>query len=626
MENKSLAEVFESVETTNKKGFWKKLFAFLGPAYLVSVGYMDPGNWATDIAGGSAYGYKLLWVLLMSNIIALLLQSHSARLGIVAKRDLAQASKESYPKIVNFFLYVFAEIAIAACDLAEVLGMAIGIQLLFGIPLFYGVVITVADTFLLLFLLNYGIRKMEAFIVSLIAIIGGCFLVELYFASPNPSEVASGLIPSLPDSNALYIAVGIIGATVMPHNLYLHSSLVQTRKFGNKPTEIKKVLKYNLFDSAIALNLAFFVNAAILILAGSTFHQSGMHDVSEIQEAHKLLEGFLGSNLAPVLFAVALIAAGQSSTITGTLAGQIIMEGYINLRIQPWLRRILTRLLAIIPALIVISVMGEQATGKLLVFSQVILSMQLGFAIIPLIHFVSDKVRMGEFAIGNFQKVVSWIFVIIIVSLNLNLVIDEIKSFSTSSSFLIISIQLFVLFSLFLLFFITFYPLVKKRRQSKQLITPHQIKDFKIAEGKTGNYKSIALAVDFSDADKKIIEYAISISNPNSEVILIHISETAGAYVYGSEITDHETEEDKNILDKYCKLIASKSIKCRSVIGFGNPKKSIPEIVNKIKPSLLIMGAHGHNSIKDIIFGTTVDKVRHRINIPVLIVKQNSRK
>jgi len=333
--SKSLEEVNQSVPTEGKTTVFRKILAFLGPAYLISVGYMDPGNWATDIAGGSQFGYALLWVLLMSNIMALLLQTLSARLGIVTQHDLAQASRETYSKFINYVLYFLAEIAIAACDLAEVLGMAIGLNLLFGISLIDGVIITVLDTFLLLFLIHKGMRKMEAFIIVLVVIIGFSFIFEMIFAQPETGKILAGLIPSLPNANALYIAIGIIGATVMPHNLYLHSSLVQTRKFDRSNKGIKQALKYNFIDSTIALNLAFFVNAAILILAAATFYKNGLFEVAEIQDAHQLLAPILGTQWAPILFAIALIAAGQSSTITGTLAGQIIMEGYLNLRIQP---------------------------------------------------------------------------------------------------------------------------------------------------------------------------------------------------------------------------------------------------------------------------------------------------
>ncbi|RYF89072.1 MAG: divalent metal cation transporter, partial [Chitinophagaceae bacterium] len=395
----SLSEVHHSVDTTSTgKAGWRRILSFFGPAYLVSVGYMDPGNWATDLAGGSKYGYTLIWVLLMSNLMALLLQSLSARLGIVRGRDLAQANRETYPKKMNFILWVLAEIAIAATDLAEILGMAIGIQLLTGLPLIWGVSITVLDTFLLLYLQRLGIRKMEAFIIGLIAVIGVCFLINIIIASPELHEVLKGFIPSLPEAEelyaakgmtsalpeetALYLAIGIIGATVMPHNLYLHSALVQTRKIKKTDAGIKQALKFSFIDSAIALNIAFLINAAILILAATVFFQTGRTDVAEIKQAHELLPQTLGSTVTSTLFAIALIASGQSSTVTGTLAGQIVMEGYLRLRINPILRRLITRLIAIIPAIIVIAAFGEDEVDSLLIFSQVILSLQLGFAVI----------------------------------------------------------------------------------------------------------------------------------------------------------------------------------------------------------------------------------------------------
>src|SRR6195952_2157557 len=387
----SLGDVHGSVDTGRHTNKWKKIVSFFGPAYLVSVGYMDPGNWATDLAGGAKFGYALIWVLLMSNLMALLLQGLSARLGIVRRMDLAQANREVYPPLINFALYLLAELAIAACDLAEVLGMAIGIQLLTGLPLIWGVSVTVLDTFLLFYLQRLGMRKMEGFIITLVAIIGLSFLVEMIFAKPHLGEVIKGFVPSIPGSEALYIAIGIIGATVMPHNLYLHSALVQTRKIGSSKAAIKQALRFNRVDSAIALNAAFFVNAAILILAASVFYASGNTGIAELKEAHRMLAPLLGNNIAPTLFAIALIAAGQSSTITGTLAGQIVMEGYLNLRINPMIRRLITRMLAIVPAFFCILYFGEERVDRLLILSQVVLSVQLGFAVIPLIHFVSDK-------------------------------------------------------------------------------------------------------------------------------------------------------------------------------------------------------------------------------------------
>ncbi|MEK7199453.1 MAG: Nramp family divalent metal transporter, partial [Bacteroidota bacterium] len=361
----------------------------------------------------------------MSNLMALLLQSLSARLGIVRRRDLAQANRETYPPLVNFCLYILAELAIAACDLAEVLGMAIGIHLLTGLPLVWGTVITVLDTFLFLFLQRYGIRKMEAFIICLVLIIGCSFLIEMVIAKPDLGEVVKGFVPTVLNNQSLYIAVGIIGATVMPHNLYLHSALVQTRKISGDEKGIRKAIRYNVIDSTIALNAAFLVNAAILILAASVFFSTGNTEVARIQDAHQLLQPLLGSRLAPILFAVALIAAGQSSTLTGTLAGQIVMEGYLQLRINPWLRRLLTRLIAIVPAVLVIMLYGDDKVDDLLVFSQVILSLQLGFAVIPLIHFVSDKSTMGKFVIRTHVKVLAWLVALILVFLNVKLVGEE---------------------------------------------------------------------------------------------------------------------------------------------------------------------------------------------------------
>src|SRR6476660_6895929 len=437
----SLSEVHESVDTTStSRPVWKRIFSFFGPAYLVSVGYMDPGNWATDLAGGSKFGYSLLWVLLMSNLMALLLQSLSARLGIVRGRDLAQANRETYPKYINLVLYLLAEVAIAACDLAEVLGMAIGIQLLTGIPLLFAVLITVFDTFLFLLLQRLGIRKMEAFIIALVGIIGFSFLTEIILAKPNLGQVVKGFVPHIPGNEALYIAIGIIGATVMPHNLYLHSALVQTRKFKKNEKAVRRALKLNMIDSTIALNLAFFVNAAILVLAASVFYFRGRTDVAAIKTAYELLSDFLGSKLAPTLFAVALIAAGQSSTITGTLAGQIVMEGYLRLRINPWARRLLTRLLAILPAMIVIIWYGEEKVDDLLVFSQVILSLQLGFAIIPLIHFVSDKVEMGSFVINKYVKAAAWIVASILIYLNIRMVVGQSMDYFGTGGHIIVKI------------------------------------------------------------------------------------------------------------------------------------------------------------------------------------------
>ncbi|SCY19732.1 Nramp family divalent metal transporter [Flavobacterium caeni] len=622
MKGKSLEEVNESVATQNTTSRFRKILAFFGPAYLISVGYMDPGNWATDIAGGSQFGYALIWVLLMSNIMALLLQSLSARLGIVSRLDLAQASRETYPKFVNYILYFLAEIAIAACDLAEVLGMAIGLNLLFDISLVNGVIITVLDTFLLLFLINKGIRKMEAFIIALVAVIGFSFVCEMIFAEPEIPKILGGLVPSLPSDAALYIAIGIIGATVMPHNLYLHSSLVQTRKFDRSPSGIKQAIKYNLIDSTIALNLAFFVNAAILILAAATFYKNGMYHVAEIQDAHQFLEPMLGTKWAPILFAVALIAAGQSSTITGTLAGQIIMEGYINLRIQPWIRRILTRLIAIVPAVIVISIFGEGVTGKLLIFSQVVLSLQLGFAIIPLIHYVSDKTKMEGFHIGFWTKTAAWIIASIIVSLNAKLVFDEIQGWIAASAnpiwLWLTVVPLAVGFAVLLLY-IVFNPFFS-RKQRILNHSPHNLA-LKWTRQSTYDTKKIAISVDFSEADQAALNHAFALGGKDANYVLIHVVESVGAIVYGAHIVDHETSVDEKLLHDYFEMLSDKGFKVDTKLGFGDPAKVIPKIINENQFDVLVMGTHGHTGFKDLIFGTTVDKVRHKIRIPLFIVK-----
>lgn len=594
----------------------------MGPAYLVSVGYMDPGNWATDIAGGSQFGYRLIWVLLMSNLMALLLQSLSARLGVVRGKDLAQASRESYPKWVNIPLYILAEIAIAATDLAEVLGMAIGLQLLFGIPLFWGVALTVLDTFLLLFLINQGMRKMEAFILVLIAIIGGAFFLQMIFAKPDLAALAQGFVPTIPNNTALYIAIGIIGATVMPHNLYLHSSLVQTRKFERTHEGIKRALKFNFIDSAIALNLALFVNAAILILAAAAFYKNGMFNVSEIQDAHKFLAPLLGTKWAPILFAVALIAAGQSSTLTGTLAGQIVMEGYLNLRIQPWLRRMITRLIAVMPALFVIYYFGEDETGQMLIFSQVILSMQLGFAVIPLIHFVSSKARMGAFAIGLPLRIASWVCATVIVSLNIKLVYEAIQEwFGLASNPLLIWLTAVpvAIAAALLLLYIIFQPLASSALKARSAI-PHG-QGASLQNLKKPAYNRIAITVDFSGSDRSAIKNAVALGKTNARYLLIHIVESVGALVMGQDIIDFETSEDKLNLERYAQELREQDFEVEIILGYGNPKKRIPELVKDFNSELLVMGSHGHKMVKDLIYGETINSVRHSVDIPVLIVK-----
>lgn len=614
----SLSEVHGTIDTTVKKTGWHKIFSFLGPAYLVSVGYMDPGNWATDLAGGSRFGYTLIWVLLMSNLMALLLQGLSARLGIVRGRDLAQANREAYPKYINFALYLLAELAIAACDLAEVLGMAIGIQLLTGLPLVWGVSITVLDTFLLLYLQRLGMRKMEAFIITLVAIIGVCFLIQLFMAKPALDEIATGFIPGKLGHEALYIAIGIIGATVMPHNLYLHSALVQTRKIDRTDEGIKQAIRFNRIDTTIALNLAFFVNAAILIVAATVFFKTGNSHVGEIKEAHRLLPNFLG-NLAPVLFAVALIAAGQSSTITGTLAGQIIMEGYLSLRINPLLRRLITRMVAIIPALIVIVIYGEDNVDALLILSQVILSLQLGFAIIPLIHFVSDKKTMGRFAIPLITKIGAWLIASVLVFLNLKMLWNEAAGiFEKGSVMGEILVILAGLIFLSLLVYIIVHPYIGSRKAMGSISIHPNAGTFNDLEIPV--FSKIAVALDFTKHDEKLLAYAVGQGKPNTHYLLIHVVESASAILLGTESDDYETRRDKEQMDSYVAQLQDRGFTAEGFLGYKNRAREIVRIAKGVNADMLVMGAHGHSGLKDFIYGETVNTVRHELKIPVLIV------
>jgi manganese transport protein len=437
----SLQEVHRTVTVPKGLSFWRKMLAFSGPGYLVAVGYMDPGNWATDLAGGSKFGYTLLSIILISNLMAILLQSLCAKLGIVTGRDLAQACRDHYSKPVTIMLWILCEIAICACDLAEVIGSAIALNLLFGLPLVWGVCVTAADVLVIMYLQNRGFRILEALVITLIATIGLCFLAEIIFSRPDMQAVFAGFIPKLEiirNPQMLFIAIGILGATVMPHNLYLHSSIVQTRKYEQNTAGKTEAIKFATLDSSIALMFALFINAAILIVSAAVFHTQGQHDVAEIQDAYKLLtptlthmSPALGVTFASVLFAVALLLSGQNSTLTGTLAGQIVMEGFLNIRMRPWLRRLITRGLAIIPAVIVTIVYGESGTAKLLVLSQVILSLQLAFAVVPLVLFTSDRKKMGQFANPLWIKILAWLTTTIIVVLNAKLLFDFAKEVLT---------------------------------------------------------------------------------------------------------------------------------------------------------------------------------------------------
>ena len=430
----SLREVHGSIVVPGDAGFWRKLLAFAGPGYLVAVGYMDPGNWATDLAGGARYGYTLLSVILISNLMAILLQALAVRLGIGSGRDLAQACRDSYSKPVTIVLWILCEIAIAACDLAEVIGAAIALNLLFGLPLIWGVCITALDVLIVLFLQNKGFRYVEALVIALIVAIAASFAIEIWWAAPNLTDVAVGFIPRtqiLTDPAMLYIAIGILGATVMPHNLYLHSSIVQTRRYMDTLASKTEAIRFATIDSSVALMSALFINAAILIMAAATFHGSGHEDVADISDAYQLLSPLLGTTMASVLFAVALLCSGQNATLTGTLAGQIVMEGFINLRLRPWLRRLITRLIAIIPAIIVVMLYGERGTGPLLILSQVILSLQLPFAVFPLVAFTGNRHKMGAFVAPIWLRTLAWAIAVIILLLNVVLLYQTIFAYAS---------------------------------------------------------------------------------------------------------------------------------------------------------------------------------------------------
>jgi manganese transport protein len=620
---KSLAEVNASVGTSQVT-FWKRMFAFAGPAYLVSVGYMDPGNWATDLEGGARFGYSLLWVLVMSNLMAILLQTLSARLGIVAGRDLAQACRETYPRRVNFSLWILCEIAIAACDMAEVLGAAIGLNLLFGIPLLIGVLLTAADTLLLLWLQSLGIRALEAFVLSLITVIAGCFLIEILWARPSPGEMLSGLVPHL-NSSSLLVAIGILGATVMPHNLYLHSALVQTRNIGRTDTAKRAACKYNLIDSVVALNGALLVNAAILVLAATLFFKRGVV-VTEIQQAHELLAPLLGTGAAGIMFAVALLCSGQASTLTGTMAGQIVMEGFLNFRMRPWLRRLITRSLAVIPAALTIYFAGEQSTLGLLILSQVLLSMQLPFAVIPLIHFTSDRARMGGFANRNWVRTFAWIVAAIIVGLNARLAAGSISDWIGRSGVwkpLVIAVTIPVAgFMAGLLIWITFEPMItRRRRMGRDSITVPEVAGAVAQPAPV--YRRILVPLDHTELDRLAVNHAAAMAKLyGAKLHLLHVEEGVTSRMYGSDAATAETEAGEQYLERIAKSLRDLGIEVETaIIHSASPKKAIVNHAREIHPDLVIMGAHGHGGIKDLIFGTTIDPVRHRLDAPMLIVR-----
>lgn len=619
LQNSSSAKEYGPKISVKKKGAIRRLLAFVGPAYLVSVGYMDPGNWATDIEGGARFGYMLIWVLLMSNLMALLLQNLCARLGIVTGLDLAQGCRREYSRALNFFLWIMAEIAIAATDLAEVLGTVVGLNLLFGIPLLWGCVVTAFDTFLFLALQRLGMRKIEAFIVMLIATIGGCFLIEVYLAKPDWGGIAAGFVPHLHPS-ALYVAIGMIGATVMPHNLYLHSSLVQSRAVSNTFTGKKEACKFNLVDSGVALNAAFLVNAAILIMAAADFHSRGLV-VTEIQQAHGLLDGLLGTRFASIAFAVALLAAGQSSTITGTLSGQVIMEGFLNMRMQPWLRRFVTRGVALIPAVIVIAIAGDNGLYRLLILSQVILSLQLPFATIPLIHFTSDSKKMGVFANRAWIKIMAWIIAAIIVALNLKLVYDALIGWLGGNPVWIwAAVMVPLTMGLGVLIYITFIPWFRPGRAWETSVISHAqtVADAIVPV----RIKHIGVALQHASSDAVIVSAAVSEARGHGAFItLLHVVDAPGTMIFGQNSGSLHGTEDQSYLESLTREIEAPDLPVESMLLHGQPAEEIVKAVSEAGIDMLVMGSHGHSGLNDIVFGQTVSAVRHALDIPVLVVR-----
>ena len=619
----SLEEVHRTVKIPAR--WWRRMLAFAGPAYMVSVGYMDPGNWATDLAGGAGFGYSLLWILLMSNAMAVLLQTLSARLGIVTGHDLAQACRDDYPVAIRYVLFVLCEIAIAACDLAGVLGSAVGLNLLLGVPVLYGAIITGFDVLLLLLIQRLGIRKMEAFIVLLIATIGLCFIVEIFLSKPSPGGIAAGFVPTPLSGQALYVAIGIIGATVMPHNLYMHSALVQSRDVARSRAAVAEACKFNLIDSFVAINGAFFVNAAILIVAAAVF--SGQAVPVELQSAPRLLQDILGSRVAPIAFAVALICAGQSSTVTGTLAGQIVMEGFLNFKMRPWLRRMMTRSLAIIPAVAVVAAAGEGWVFKLLILSQVVLSLQLPFALVPLVKFTSSRQKMGPFASRWWVKALAWLVTAVIIVLNAKLVWEEIGGWMVSAgswAWLVAGLTLPLLAGLAgLLVWMVL-------RREKALAPAKPISPQEVAASAARGQKRfsrIGVALEAQSQDSIILAEAIALARLyRAELVLMHVVEGVGGQWYGPQTGDQESREDEKYVQGLAQRLkaelASQGVPdVRGALGYGQAPRQIARLAEREKVDLLVVGSHGHKGLADLLHGQTINGVRHELTIPILAVR-----
>jgi manganese transport protein len=618
----SLPEVHSSIRTGYATWF-KRLLAFAGPAYLVSVGYMDPGNWVTDLEGGARFGYQLIWILVLSNLMAILLQTLSARLGIVTGRDLAQACRETYPRPIVIPLWLFCEVAIAACDLAEVLGAAIALQLLFHLPLLAGVLLTSLDTLLMLWFTRLGIRLIEAIILAMIALIAACFIIEVALAHPSLPAIAGGLIPRL-NSESLYVAIGILGATVMPHNLYLHSALVQTRRIGSEPAAKAAACRFNFYDSFLALNGALFVNAAILILSAAVFFPRHII-VTELPQAQALLSPLLGATFASGLFAFALLFSGQSSTLTGTLAGQIVMEGFLNFRMRPWLRRLLTRSIAIVPAAFVVYFAGQQGAFRLILLSQVILSLQLPFAIIPLVHFTSDRNRMGAFASAPGIRFASWTTAAVVIGLNAKLTWDTLGGWFASAAparHWLEAASVLLLSSLgLLLAWISLEPWLPsalRRGEPSQVLPAHVTEHLE-----PHHYSRILVPLDHSPHDRFALSHAAALAKVyGASLHLLHVEEDVASQLYGPLASTAEIHAGADYLSGIASNLASSGLHVETAVRYSrHPQREIVDFARLVQPDLIVMSAHGHKGLKDIIFGTTINALRHSLNVPILIVR-----
>jgi manganese transport protein len=628
---RSLADVHSSVPIPSSR--WRRLLAFAGPAFLVSVGYMDPGNWGTDIEAGSTFGYRLIWVLLLSNLMAVLLQGLATRLGIVTGRDLAQACREQYPRAAVWGLWLLCELAVAATDLAEVIGTVIALKMLFGLSYGWGVIVCACDTFLLLALQRRGVRVLEGLTLLLITVIAGSFFVEIVMVRPDWTAALGGLVPSFAPGQlqeSLYVAIAMLGATVMPHKLYLQSALVQTRAFPQTSAGKKEACRFNLIDSAVALNGAFFINAAILVMAAATFAEP----VQSLPQARELLQR-TWHGLAGILFAVALLASGQSSTMTGTLAGQVVMEGFVQLRLRPWVRRLLTRSVAIIPALVLISLTDQRSSGEsaaqtdshvdhallhMLVLSQAILSFQLPFAIVPLLQFTSDRERMGEFTSRGWLKVLSWSCAALVVVLNGVLIAMSIDSWADSlrvaghNPWWVYGTvgSVAVLLAAFL-GWLTVYP-YWVRRAEVPLAAPAPVLS-------PIHYERIGVAIEFTSADETVLAPAAALAHSHrAELILVHVVEGAGASFLGPASDDQESRNDRTRMENLVSYLRTQDLSVRGVLGFGLPPQELVRIARENQFELLVMGAHGHRFLADMALGETVAPVLHRLTIPILVV------